>query len=173
MIERTLKTRFSFSFFSTTQLIHIVSRFRSYGWDVCFNSNLKSNLSTRYHLLIMGHSMLIGSPSREADSDVPEEEDSVETKDIRTNNSTLSRQAAYPTGCGYGRKGPSHLALRLVKEAFDTYSSTSARTEAVFRKFTEAKKNPRVVTVGTCLPWVWSFGRECVYYAGWYTTIYY
>jgi len=116
---------------------------------------------------------LEGSPSREADSDVPEEEDSVETKDIRTNNSTLSRQAAYPTGCGYGRKGPSHLALRLVKEAFDTYSSTSARTEAVFRKFTEAKKNPRVVTVGTCLPWVWSFGRECVYYAGWYTTIYY
>jgi len=37
-----------------------------------------------------------GFPSREADSDVPEEEDSVETKDIRINNSTLSRQLIPP-----------------------------------------------------------------------------
>jgi len=114
-----------------------------------------------------------GFPSREADSDVPEEEDSVETKDIRTNNSTLSRQAAYPTGCGYGGKGPSHLAIRLVKEAFDTYSSMVARRDAIWRKFIEAKKNPRVLTINDSTAWLMSYGRECVYYMGWYSTIFY
>jgi len=115
-----------------------------------------------------------GFPSREADSDVPEEEDSVETKDIRTNNSTLSRQAAYPTGCGLGRDDPSHLAIRLVKEAFDTYSSLRTRRDIIWMKFEDAKKIPRVVTVNDNLPWDrYSHGSECVYYAGWYSTIYY
>jgi len=115
-----------------------------------------------------------GFPSREADSDVPEEEDSVETKDIRTNNSTLSRQAAYPTGCGLGRDDPSHLAIRLVKEAFDTYSSWEARRDAIWRKFEEAKKNPRVLTMNDNLAYTYyTNGKECVYYMGWYSTIYY
>jgi len=115
-----------------------------------------------------------GLPSREADSDVPEEEDSVETKDIQINNSTLSRQAAYPTGCGLGRDDPSHLAIRLVKEAFDTYSSLRTRRDIIWMKFEDAKKIPRVVTVNDNLPWDrYSHGSECVYYAGWYSTIYY
>merc|ERR1719233_1549115 len=115
-----------------------------------------------------------GFSRREANSDVPEEEDSVETKDIRTNNSTLSRQASYPGGCGWGRPDPSHLAIRLVKEAFDTYSDTFARASAIARKFQEAKKNPRIVTVDDSLPGSWySVRYECVAYGKWFSTIYF
>merc|ERR550534_3668828 len=56
------------------------------------------------------------------------------------NLGTLSRQAAFPTGCE-GRPEPSHLAIRLVKEAFDTYSSLVARRDVIWMKFVDAKKN--------------------------------
>ena len=89
------------------------------------------------------------------------------------NLGTLSRQAAYPTGCGLG-DDLSHLAIRLVKEAFDTYSSMESRRDAIWRKFKEAKKNPRVLTMNDNLAYTYyTNGKECVYYMGWYSTIYY
>jgi len=116
-----------------------------------------------------------GFSSREADSDEPEEDDSKETKDIETNNSTLSRQASYPTACGgTGYDEPSHLARRIVKEAFDTYSSMAERRAAIWRKFNQANKSPQVLIVQTCLPWGHQIlNIECVYYGGWNSIIYF
>jgi len=112
-----------------------------------------------------------GSLSREADS---EEDSAVESENnTESNNSTLSRQASYPSECGHGRDASSHFAKKFVTEAFDLYSSTNARRDAIWRSLEDAKKNPHVVTIGDCLPADWHFGADCVYYKGEYVNIYY
>jgi len=111
-----------------------------------------------------------GLLSREADS---EEDSAVESENTESNNSTLSRQASYPSECGHGRDASSHFAKKFVTEAFDLYSSTNARRDAIWRSLEDAKKNPHVVTIGDCLPADWHFGADCVYYKGEYVNIYY
>jgi len=110
-----------------------------------------------------------GSLSREADS----EGIAVESENAESHNSTLARQASYPSGCGWGRPAPSHLALRIVNEAFDIYSSATSRRDAIWRSLEQAKKSPHVVTVGSCLPADLRYSYDCVYYKGWYSNIYY
>jgi len=109
-----------------------------------------------------------GSLSRKADS----KEDLVESQNAEPHNSTLSRQASYPLKCDDSRPS-SHFAKKIVAEAFNIYSSKKSRRDAIWRSLQQAKKSPSTLTMGSCLPTCIYHGLDCVYYKGWYISIYY